>query len=82
MTLQQAISKLLFSEHLSDMTIGVGGQILPAHKLVLCSRSYVFAAMLTGGMKEVLFLTLSLLFLTLSLLLTKTLLSSWVPQFQ
>ena len=50
--MQEVISSLLFNQHLSDVTIGVGDKIIPAHKLILCARSPVFTAMLTGAMKE------------------------------
>jgi hypothetical protein len=45
-------STLLYSEINSDLSIHVNGQIIPAHKLLLCMKSEVFTAMFNSSMSE------------------------------
>jgi speckle-type POZ protein len=46
------LGKLLLGKDESDVSFSVGGEIFPAHKIVLAMRSPVFKAQLYGPMKE------------------------------
>uniref|UniRef100_A0AC35TJB4 BTB domain-containing protein n=1 Tax=Rhabditophanes sp. KR3021 TaxID=114890 RepID=A0AC35TJB4_9BILA len=46
------ISNLCLSEELSDVTLVIGGTRIPAHKLILSTRSRYFRALFGNGMKE------------------------------
>lgn len=46
------MSSILFDDTISDITIKVEEELIPAHKFILCLRSEVFRAMLRSPMKE------------------------------
>ncbi|CEF64344.1 BTB/POZ-like domain and Coagulation factor 5/8 C-terminal type domain and Galactose-binding domain-like and BTB/POZ fold domain and BTB/Kelch-associated domain and BTB/POZ domain-containing protein [Strongyloides ratti] len=48
----EKLSHLCFSESLSDVTLSISGTKLPAHKMVLASRSDYFKSLFNSGMKE------------------------------
>lgn len=50
--LLQDFANLLKDEETADVTFSVGGQLFPAHRCVLATRSAVFRAELFGPMKE------------------------------
>lgn len=50
--LSDQLAKLCLSDDYSDITLVVGSQRLPAHKVILAARSEYFRALLFGGMKE------------------------------
>ncbi|KAF8662641.1 hypothetical protein HU200_056242 [Digitaria exilis] len=50
--LSEHFGKLFLAEEGSDVTFSVGGKNIPAHKIVLATRSPVFKAQLYGQMKE------------------------------
>eukprot|EP01034_Spumella_vulgaris_P026131 gene26131-32664_t len=51
-SLCEEMSTLLFEDAISDVTIHAGDETIAAHKFILCLRSEVFRAMLTGQMSE------------------------------
>uniref|UniRef100_A0A0N5B6N2 BTB domain-containing protein n=1 Tax=Strongyloides papillosus TaxID=174720 RepID=A0A0N5B6N2_STREA len=48
----EKLSHLCFSESLSDVTLSINDVKLPAHKMVLASRSDYFKSLFNSGMKE------------------------------
>ena len=51
-TLGASLRDLLFSEQRADVHFSVGGEIIPAHAVVLKIRSVYFRSMFTAGMAE------------------------------
>eukprot|EP00899_Mesostigma_viride_P012907 jgi/Mesvir1/21617/Mv04040-RA.1 len=51
-SLSTDLGSLFDSEEFKDVTFLVDGETVSAHKLILCARSPVFKAMLTGPMRE------------------------------
>lgn len=50
--LSEDLDKLCLNDEYSDVTFIVEGKKLPAHKVILASRSEYFRALLFGGMRE------------------------------
>jgi speckle-type POZ protein len=51
-SLCEEMCTLLYDDSISDLVIHVDNETIPAHKFILCLRSEVFRAMLTGSMSE------------------------------
>lgn len=50
--LSENIGRLYISDEYSDITLVIGENRIPAHKVILAARSEYFRALLYGGMKE------------------------------
>ena len=51
-SLLKDIGDLYSNEDHSDIVLNLGGECIPAHRIILASRSEYFAALLYGGLKE------------------------------
>lgn len=51
--LLNSLRELYNTDHMSDMTLVVGGRRIPAHRHVLATHSIVFDRMLSTSMREV-----------------------------